>query len=221
MYLAAVIDWHSRYVLAWELSNSMDCWFCVSALDCGTPEIFNTDQGSQFISNDFTNVLLAKDVAINMGGRGRALDNVFIEKLWWTLKYEEIYPKAHADGSELYTNLDRYFLGITMRSVDIRRWTRRRQPKYSLLVRCYINTACSYRSASPSALWAALSGTGYAPRQLHKRTEQRECGFHLKFGTPWSKNRVRRSSTTSHLCLSKHLHLYNGLLGHGKINVHL
>ncbi len=113
MYLAAVIDWHSRYVLAWELSNSMECWFCVSALDraldCGTPEIFNTDQGAQFTSNEFTGVLLAKNIAISMDGRGRALDNVFIERLWWTVKYEEIYPKEHANGSELYANLDRYF----------------------------------------------------------------------------------------------------------------
>jgi putative transposase len=113
MYLVAVLDWHSRYVISWELSNSMKSSFCVSALSrsltCGTPEIFNTDQGSQFTSSDFTSVLLDRDIAISMDGRGRALDNVFIERLWWTVKYEEIYPKGYADGRALYRGLDRYF----------------------------------------------------------------------------------------------------------------
>ena len=117
MYLTAVIDWHSRYVISWELSNSMESDFCVSALTrsltCGTPEIFNTDQGSQFTSSDFTSVLLDRDIAISMDGRGRALDNVFVERLWWTVKYEEIYPKCYGSGTELYQGLyqglDRYF----------------------------------------------------------------------------------------------------------------
>ena len=113
MFLTAVIDWHSRYVISWELSNSMESGFCVSALrrslTCGTPEIFNTDQGSQFTSSDFTSVLLDREIAISMDGRGRALDNVFVERLWWTVKYEEIYPKCYADGMELYRGLDRYF----------------------------------------------------------------------------------------------------------------
>ncbi len=113
MYLTAVIDWHSRFVISWELSNSMESGFCVAALSrslsCGTPEIFNTDQGSQFTSSDFTSVLLDRDIAISMDGRGRALDNVFVERLWWTVKYEEIYPKGYADGRELYRGLDRYF----------------------------------------------------------------------------------------------------------------
>lgn len=113
MYLAAVIDWYSRYVISWELSNSLDSDFCVSALqralNFGTPEIFNTDQGSQFTSNDFTSVLSEHEIAISMDGRGRALDNVFVERLWWTLKYEEIYPKAYADVSELHDGLGTYF----------------------------------------------------------------------------------------------------------------
>jgi len=113
MYLAAVIDWHSRYVISWELSNTMESCFCVLALSrsltYGTPEIFNTDQGSQFTSTDFTSVLLDRDIAISMDGRGRALDNVFIERLWWTLKYEEIYPKGYVDGKALYRGLGRYF----------------------------------------------------------------------------------------------------------------
>jgi len=113
LYLTAVIDWYSRYVLSWELSNSLDCDFCVSALQeallNGTPEIFNTDQGSQFTSVAFTSVLLAKRIAISMDGRGRALDNVFIERLWWSVKYEEVYPKAYAEGHSLHRGLSRYF----------------------------------------------------------------------------------------------------------------
>ncbi len=113
MYLTAVIDWHSRYVLAWELSNTMESLFCVDALKHaltkGTPEIFNTDQGAQFTSEDFTEVLLDKNIAISMDGRGRALDNVFIERLWWTVKYEDIYPKSYSDGHVLYNGLNRYF----------------------------------------------------------------------------------------------------------------
>ena len=113
MYLAAVIDWRSRYVLSWELSNTMENMFCVDALEgalrLGQPEIFNTDQGAQFTSEAFTGVLLAKEIAISMDGRGRALDNVFIERLWWTVKYENVYPKDYADGHALHRGLGRYF----------------------------------------------------------------------------------------------------------------
>ena len=113
LYLVAVIDWHSRYVISWELSNSMDSLFCVSALERalerGTPEIFNTDQGAQFTSGDFTKVLLDKEISISMDGRGRALDNVFIERLWWTVKYEDIYPRNYETGKALYCGLDTYF----------------------------------------------------------------------------------------------------------------
>lgn len=113
MYLTAVLDWHSRYVLAWRLSNTMDSDFCVAALEealaAGRPEIFNTDQGAQFTSRAFTSRLEARDVAISMDGRGRALDNVFIERLWWSVKYEEIYLKEYATVSELEEGLRRYF----------------------------------------------------------------------------------------------------------------
>jgi putative transposase len=113
MYLSAVIDWYSRYILSWELSNSLDSLFCIAALERaleqGTPEIFNTDQGSQFTSEAFTGVLLDKQVSVSMDGRGRAIDNVFIERLWWTLKYEDVYPKAYSDGHSLYRGLDAYF----------------------------------------------------------------------------------------------------------------
>jgi putative transposase len=113
LYLTAVIDWYSRYVLAWELANTMESRFCVDALEHaltqGRPDIFNTDQGSQFTSQAFTSILLDRNIAISMDGRGRALDNVFIERLWWTVKFEEIYPKYYADGHSLQQGLDRYF----------------------------------------------------------------------------------------------------------------
>src|SRR6266436_4479916 len=105
LYLVAVIDWASRAVLAWRLSNTMDTAFCVSALEealarFGKPEIFNTDQGSQFTSAIFTGTLTAAGVKISMDGRGRWIDNVFIERLWRSLKYEDIYLKGYADGHD-------------------------------------------------------------------------------------------------------------------------
>lgn len=114
LYLTAVMDWYSRYVLSWELSNTMDSSFCVDALKralkvYGDPEIFNTDQGSQFTCGEFTSVLQANDILISMDGRGRALDNVFIERLWWSLKYEDIYPNVYGCGKTLHEGLSRYF----------------------------------------------------------------------------------------------------------------
>lgn len=113
MYLTAVIDWHSRYVLSWELSNSLDNRFCVSALRAalkqGKPEIFNTDQGSQFTSNDYIDCLTDAHVHISMDGRGRALDNIFIERLWRSLKYELIYPNDFNNGIDLRQAIDEYF----------------------------------------------------------------------------------------------------------------
>ena len=105
LYLVAIIDWASRAVLAWRLSNTMDVAFCVSALEealarFGRPEIFNTDQGSQFTSAAFTGTLAHADIRISMDGRGRWMDNVFIERLWRSLKYEDIYLKGYADGRE-------------------------------------------------------------------------------------------------------------------------
>lgn len=113
MYLVAVIEWHSRYVLSWGLSNSLESSFCVEVLEQalmkGTPEIFNTDQGSQFTSENFTGVLLDNKIAISMDGRGRALDNAFIERLWWSVKYENVYPRCYGDGHALHRGLDQYF----------------------------------------------------------------------------------------------------------------
>jgi len=113
MYLVAVMDWYSRYVLSWRLSNTLEAEFCVEALQealsRGTPEIFNTDQGSQFTSREFTDVVQSNQVAISMDGRGRALDNVFIERLWWSVKYEEVYLKAYGTVADLHEGLGRYF----------------------------------------------------------------------------------------------------------------
>jgi len=115
VYLVAVIDWYSRCVLSWRLSNTMDSGFCVDCLEQalsshGTPEIFNTDQGSQFTSEAFTQVLLKKGIAISMDGRGRALDNIFVERLWRSVKHEDVYLKGYASVSELLFGLTEYFV---------------------------------------------------------------------------------------------------------------
>ena len=113
MYLVAVMDWFSRHVLAWRLSNSMDADFCVEALDealgKAAPEIMNTDQGAQFTSREFTNKLKDHGVAISMDGKGRAIDNVMIERLWRTVKYEDIYLKEYISGVDLQKGLKSYF----------------------------------------------------------------------------------------------------------------
>ena len=114
IYLCAVIDWYSRAVLAWELSNTLDAGFCTRAVQraidrYGVPEIFNTDQGSQFTSAEFTQPLLALGVQLSMDGRGRALDNVFVERLWRTVKYDEIYLKSYRSQPEAETNLASFF----------------------------------------------------------------------------------------------------------------
>ena len=121
LYLVAVIDWASRAVLAWRLSNTMDASFCIAAFDealarYGKPRIFNTDQGSQFTSEAFTGRLIAAGVAISMDGRGRFLDNIFIERLWRSIKYEEIHLKAYADGREA-----RAGIGLWMEFYNTRR----------------------------------------------------------------------------------------------------
>lgn len=114
MYLMAVIDCYSRYVIAWDISNSMEAEFCCEVLDAalktGKPHIFNTDQGGQFTSPLFTSILDGKDIAISMDGKGRALDNVFIERLWRSLKYEDIYIKDYQTVQELREGLQQYFL---------------------------------------------------------------------------------------------------------------
>ena len=113
LYLTAVLDWFSRYVLSWRLSNTLDTYFCVEALQSALrfdqPEIFNTDQGTQFTSGRFTGILEKREISVSMDGRGRALDNVFIERLWRTVKYEEVYLRDYKTMSEAYWSLDKYF----------------------------------------------------------------------------------------------------------------
>ena len=113
LYLAAVMDWFSRYVLSWEVSVTLESEFCVSALKqalgLGNPDIFNTDQGSQFTSDDFTDILKAADIRISMDGKGRVFDNIFIERLWRTVKVEEVYLRDYETVAEARYYLGRYF----------------------------------------------------------------------------------------------------------------
>lgn len=113
MYLVAIIDWFSRYVLAWRLSNTLDGTFCLEALhdalQHGRPEIFNTDQGAQFTAHEFTGTLETAGIRVSMDGRGRALDNIFIERLWRTVKYEDVYLMDYATVPDLDRGLGRYF----------------------------------------------------------------------------------------------------------------
>jgi putative transposase len=113
MYLVAIMDWFTRYVIAWEISNTLDGQFCLDCLEqamkSGLPEIFNTDQGSQFTATAFVSALEEAGVKISMDGRGRAHDNIFIERLWRTVKYEDIYLRDYANGNELRSGLGRYF----------------------------------------------------------------------------------------------------------------
>lgn len=113
IYLVAIIDWFSRYVLSWEVSVTLDSEFCISALDralaFGRPEIFNSDQGSQFTSSAFTDRLLQGGIQISMDGRGRALDNIFIERLWRSVKYEEVFLHDYQHVPEAILGLGRYF----------------------------------------------------------------------------------------------------------------
>ena len=113
-YLVAIIDWYSRYVLSYEISNSLDNSFCITALkralrNYKQPLLFNTDQGSQFTANNFVSILLDSNIKISMDGRGRAFDNIFIERLWRTVKYENIYLSSYESMHELQDGLDKYF----------------------------------------------------------------------------------------------------------------
>ncbi len=112
LYLVAIMDWHSRHVVAWKLSNTMDTGFCVAALEealsRGRPEIFNTDQGSQFTSEAFTQTLQERGIRVSMDGKGRYLDNIFVERLWRSIKYEEVYLKAYQSVAEARAGINAY-----------------------------------------------------------------------------------------------------------------
>jgi putative transposase len=113
IYLVGIMDWYSRKILSWRISNTMDTSFCIEALEealskHGKPEIFNSDQGCQFTSKEFTEILLKNDILISMDGKGRAIDNVFIERFWKSLKYEEVYLKAYETVKEAIFNIGEY-----------------------------------------------------------------------------------------------------------------
>jgi len=114
MYLVAVMDWYSRKILSWRISNTLDSESCIEAVDeairrYGTPEIFNTDQGAQFTSRGFVGLLESRGIRISMDGRGRVQDNIFIERLWWTLKYQYLYLWSFDNGSQLRQGLQQWF----------------------------------------------------------------------------------------------------------------
>jgi putative transposase len=113
VYLVAVLDWFSRYVLSWELSNTLDVGFCLAALDealrQGQPDIFNSDQGVQFTSSEFVGRLEQEEIRVSMDGRGRVFDNIFVERLWRSVKYEEVYLRDYQTVSDVRRGLGRYF----------------------------------------------------------------------------------------------------------------
>jgi putative transposase len=145
-YLVAIMDWASRKVLAWRLSNTLDSAFCVDALEeaiakYGCPEIFNTDQGSQFTAEAFTNTLRVNNIAISMDGKGRWMDNVFIERLWKSVKYEDIYLKAYASMAEVKNGLATYF-----KFYNEKRWHNSFDRKTPAMV--YFNTLSQKQAAA-------------------------------------------------------------------------
>ena len=145
-YLVAIMDWASRKVLAWRLSNTLDSAFCVDALEeaiskFGCPEIFNTDQGSQFTAEAFTNTLRVNNIAISMDGKGRWMDNVFIERLWKSVKYEDIYLKAYASMAEVKNGLATYF-----KFYNEKRWHNSFDRKTPAMV--YFNTLSQKQAAA-------------------------------------------------------------------------
>lgn len=114
MYLTAIIDWYSRYILSWKLSNTMDTTFCVDVLEdaltnFGEPEVFNTDQGSQYTSQKFLNCFEGRSTKNSMDGKGRWIDNVFIERFWWTVKHEDVYKRHYETPRDLLQGLERFF----------------------------------------------------------------------------------------------------------------
>lgn len=134
LYLVAIMDWHSRYVLAWRLSNTLEVDFCMEALaealSKGRPEVFNTDQGSQFTSEAFTGILLEQGIQISMDGKGRYTDNIFVERLWRSIKYEEVYLKAYGNGTEARAGLGLIWTSTT-RNGPTRPWATGLQGKCS------------------------------------------------------------------------------------------
>jgi len=178
VYLTVIMDWHSRYVLAWELSNTLDAAFCVAALvralAISHPEIFNTDQGSQYTSEAFTGVLTAAGILISMDGRGRVFDNIFVERLWRTVKYEEVYLKDYASVTEARESLGRYF-----------RFYNHERPHqalgWSTPAQVYFQN--QEATGGPMTAAAAVTPVGLRPPSVTAADQNR---LHLNFDDPWS-----------------------------------
>ena len=178
VYLTVIMDWHSRYVLAWELSNTLDAAFCVAALEralaISHPEIFNTDQGSQYTSEAFTGVLIAAGIRISMDGRGRVFDNIFVERLWRTVKYEEVYLKDYASVTEARESLGRYF-----------RFYNQERPHQALGWSTPAEVYFQNQEATGGPMTAAVAVTpvGLRPSSVTATDQDR---LHLNFDDPWS-----------------------------------
>ena len=184
VYLVAIMDWYSRKVLSWRVSNTLDTSFCVDALEeaieaYGAPEIFNTDQGSQFTSEEFTGVLKRHDVRISMDGKGRWVDNVFVERLWRSVKYEEVYLKAYDSMAAAKASLGRYFAfyNIERRHQSLDRHTRTASttnllPRWRLDPRMHLSHCPIFGAISNS-----LSGIIFL-QQFQSLFISRKCRWH-------------------------------------------
>lgn len=177
-YLTAVMDWHSRYVLSWELSNTLDAAFCVEALEraltISQPEVFNSDQGTQYTSEAFTGRLQRAGVKISMDGRGRVYDNIFVERLWRTVKYEEVYLHHYEDMDEAWAGLARYFA-----------FYNRERPHQALDWRTPQEAYFGRREAAGDSEIADAVATPVGLRPPSVATASPSC-FHLKSPEKWS-----------------------------------
>jgi putative transposase len=178
VYLTVVMDWHSRYVLSWELSNTLDAAFCLSALEkalgISQPEIFNSDQGGQYTSEAFTGRLRQDGVRISMDGRGRAYDNIFVERLWRTVKYEEVYLHDYASLAEAQESLARYFHGYN-----------HRRPHQALDWRTPAEVYFAHQEVSGGPEAADAAGTPVALRAPSVPAANPDS-FHLTSASQWS-----------------------------------
>ncbi len=186
VYLTVVMDWFSRYVLSWELSNTLDASFCIEALDKAlrksSPEIFNSDQGCQFTSESFTNRLKAAGARISMDGRGRAFDNIMVERLWRTVKYEEVYLNEYADAGCAHESLARYFEFYNRkRPHQSLGWQTPAEMYFETLEECMNNQEVTAPAGCGRA--AAATPVGLRPPSV---AAAEEAGFHLKSGNLWS-----------------------------------
>jgi putative transposase len=173
VYLVAIIDWYSRAVLSWRLSNTMDTHFCIEALEeafgrYGQPEIFNSDQGAQFTSDEFTGALLKRGIRISMDGKGRCLDNVFVERLWRSLKYEEVFLHAYANQHEAWQGIRKY---IDFFNCERRHTALEKKTPMAVYVES-VRTEAASASATPSLRRGDTQQPAPSGRQLNRGARQ-------------------------------------------------